>query len=564
MVRRPAVLAVCFIASSALAVDLTISGSGNTENFSSGTTNYGSISIGETSDSSSNTVNILGATTVVNAATNVLVGNNGPSNALMISSGGLLADSIGYLGVATTSANNTVTVTGSNSTWSNEGIYVGYAGSHNSLTIAAGGTVTGTNGNTALGQFASSGNNQASVTGTNSLWDVSGALITGYSGSTNTVVVSNGGRIQVAANNLIGFLSGAIGNSVLVTGSNSTMTTAGTTFAGYQGSGTLTVEDSAQVSGNFVVGYETGSSGTITVNGTSGSRGILSAGTVTRGNGTGAFVLDGGILQATGNSTAFVAGFGSGNFTLGSRDGYVDSNGKNVTIGNVISGAGGLIKQGAGTLTLGTAGSPLTQAYTGPTTVSGGTLIINGTSNVPTTVQSGAILGGNATVGNLTITGGTLSPGNSPGIINSDSLSLDSISTLHVELSGNTGSPVAGTNYDQTNVSGSVSLGSASLTLVELGDYAFVENSLFFIVGNDGSDSVLGTFAGLGQNSVFYVGGHAYQISYAGNLATLSFSGGNDVVLMAIPEPSTCLLLVSAAGLLFSFRAKSPRRTPLE
>ncbi len=606
--RGAFLLSVCFIASHALAVDLTISGSGNTQSLSSGTTNYGVISIGETTNSSSNTLNILGGSTLVNAATDVLVGNNGPSNSLVISSGGLLANPTGYLGVATTSTNNTVTVTGSNSTWANNGIYVGYEGGNNSLTISSGGTVTGSNlWNSALGQFATSGNNSATVTGANSKWTVSGALITGYLGSNNTLLVSNGGlvqaaantligyqagsngnsvsvtgsnstltasdslitgylgsnnsllvsngaKVQVASNNLIGFSSGVVGNSALVTGSNSMLTTAGITYAGYQGTGTLTVSDGARASGTFVVASESGSSGTITVNGTSGSRGVLQAASVTRGNGTGDFILDGGILQATGNSTAFVAGFGAGNFTLGSGDGYVDSNGKNVTISNVISGAGGLIKQGTGTLTLGTAGSPITQAYAGSTTVTAGTLIINGTSNVSTVVQTGATLGGNATVGSLTIVGGTLSPGNSAGILNSGSLSLDSISTLRIELSGNTASPVAGTNYDQVNVTGTVSLGSASLTLVELGDFSYVQNSLYFLVANDGSESILGTFSGLVQGAVFYVSGNAYQISYTGNSTTSAFTGGNDVVLKAIPEPSTWLLLALAAGCFFIYR----------
>ena len=56
--------------------------------------------------------------------------------------------------------------------------------------------------------------------------------------------------------------------------------------------------------------------------------------------------------------------------------------------------------------------------YTGTTTVSDGTLLVNGSiANSAVTVQSGATLGGTGTTGPLTINnGGTHSPGNSPGM----------------------------------------------------------------------------------------------------------------------------------------------------
>ena len=50
-------------------------------------------------------------------------------------------------------------------------------------------------------------------------------------------------------------------------------------------------------------------------------------------------------------------------------------------------------------------------------TVNGGTLSVNGSiaSSSLTTVNAGGTLGGNGTVGNTTINGGTLAPGNSIG-----------------------------------------------------------------------------------------------------------------------------------------------------
>jgi len=96
-----------------------------------------------------------------------------------------------------------------------------------------------------------------------------------------------------------------------------------------------------------------------------------------------------------------------------------------LSFAGAISGTGSLIKSGAGALTL------------------------TGTSGFT----------GAGTVGALTISsGGTLAPGNSSGIINSGTFSLNSGATLVMELTGSS-APVAGTTYDQTIVVGSVTLG---------------------------------------------------------------------------------------------------------
>lgn len=79
--------------------------------------------------------------------------------------------------------------------------------------------------------------------------------------------------------------------------------------------------------------------------------------------------------------------------------------------GSIINGQGttSLAKVGAGVLTL--AG---TNTYTGPTTVSAGTLLINGNQSAATgavTVSSNATLGGTGTIGGVVTNSGTLSPG---------------------------------------------------------------------------------------------------------------------------------------------------------
>jgi len=197
--------------------------------------------------------------------------------------------------------------------------------------------------------------------------------------------------------------------------------------------------------------------------------------------------------------------------------------------------------------------------YDGGTTVHSGTLLVSNTSNSATgtgavTVASGAILGGSGFITGAVTVNGTLAPGTSAGIINTGALSLSSGSLLAVEINGIT----AGTLYDQVKVTGSVTLGG-NLDVV-LG-YTPVETTNFFIIDNDGAEAVTGLLNGYAQGDFFTLHGSSWLISYEGNIGTNAFLGGNDVVIQAIPEPSTTLLvgLGLAAGL-FGLRRRTSLR----
>ncbi|MFZ3010206.1 MAG: hypothetical protein WA030_04310 [Candidatus Microsaccharimonas sp.] len=140
-------------------------------------------------------------------------------------------------------------------------------------------------------------------------------------------------------------------------------------------------------------------------------------------------------------------------------------------------------------------------------------------------LQNGGVLTGVGTIGALTSQSGKLAIGNSPGIINSGSVSFDSSSSMDVEIGG-TG---AG-QYDQLNVTGTVSLGSATLNTVHYGGFLPVLNDTFTIISNDSNDAITGTFAGLAQGATFVLDDITYTISYVGGT-------GNDVVLTATTVP---------------------------
>ena len=65
---------------------------------------------------------------------------------------------------------------------------------------------------------------------------------------------------------------------------------------------------------------------------------------------------------------------------------------------------------------------------------------------------------------------------------------------------------------------------------------------LFTIIDNDGIDPIVGEFAGLPEGTmfteIFNSETFVFKITYKGG-------DGNDVVLRAVPEPSTALLLAS-------------------
>src|ERR1051325_7824804 len=76
----------------------------------------GNTIIGANAGSFSNSVSVGGAGAVLATTGNLYVGSNGWGNQMLISAGGTVTDTIGYLGNA--SSNNIAVITGAGSVWS--------------------------------------------------------------------------------------------------------------------------------------------------------------------------------------------------------------------------------------------------------------------------------------------------------------------------------------------------------------------------------------------------------------------------------------------------------------
>lgn len=140
---------------------------------------------------------------------------------------------------------------------------------------------------------------------------------------------------------------------------------------------------------------------------------------------------------------------------------------------------------------------------------------------------------------------GGLAIGNSgPGkfTVSNGDLNLTSNATASFDIAG-TG---AGTGYDQlVMINGVLHLNGAALQLNFSGGLA---PGVYVLVDNQSASAIDGIFAGLAQGYSVSLPGFPSEysafISYLGDASSMSFLGGNDVVLQVflVPEPSSLML----------------------
>ena len=218
----------------------------------------------------------------------------------------------------------------------------------------------------------------------------------------------------------------------------------------------------------------------------------------------------------------------------------VDGPGRSLAITEIHRHVAGSLRPGQSVIKTGTGLMTMSanSNYHGTTFVNGGTLAINGTpvNGDHVEVNSTGTLRGTGTVLQPIVinAGGTLAPGNSIGTFNAGPLSLtSSTSALAFELNPTSSSA------DLLNVTGSVTLASATLSLSFLSTPTLMTPLTILLVANDGTDAVNGTFG-----SVLGVPGiYNYTLNYAftGTDALGRVGTGNDVAITltaSVPEAS--------------------------
>ncbi len=246
-----------------------------------------------------------------------------------------------------------------------------------------------------------------------------------------------GGAITVGSN----WAKVSSGNIVALTSGDYTALPVGATTASvnYQLTGTQTHTGSTSLNSLRIVGD--GDDQVLTISSGNLSPSIVSAGT---------FGNSGGILYAGGgNDNYTITGTGNIQAQNGNQELIIHTYTGTLTVDMAVttgSAAAGLTKVGAGTLILTKAGT-----YTGGTFVNQGTLLVNnttgnGTGTSAVTVNNGAALGGNGTIGgNVTIAAGggltfdlTTAPGSHDklDLAAAKTLAFSGTSTLTITASG--------------------------------------------------------------------------------------------------------------------------------
>lgn len=311
-------------------------------------------------------------------------------------------------------------------------------------------------------------------------------------------------------------------------------------------------------------GFTMSGTGTIVLAGINSYTGPtqISNGTVKLGiegalpSGTPIQVASGAKLDLDGHPATIGSLSGSGEIVLGSGTLTINPTSGSSSFDGIISGPGGLVKNGGGTLILGG-----DQAFTGPTSILSGELKLTGTlSSSPVTVSDGGVLSGNGTLGTLTISaGGFVSPGSSPGTLTIGTATWEGSGGFGWEVNNATGVAGASSGWDKLVITGLLDITASesdrflinitSLTLSNLvGNTANFDPTLSYSfnfitagsINGFASDKFTLNTAGFANSPV-----GTWSIAQNGPTLDLVYTG-----VAAVPEPATYAVWIGFAALL--------------
>ena len=433
--------------------------------------------------------------------------------------------------------------------------------------------------------------------------------------SARTLTFAGTGNTTV--NGVIANGNGTTANGLTITSTGTTTLVGSNTYTGLTGiqNGALSINSVGDVSATSALGAPTtAANGLIKIGSTSNTGTLIYTGgtgstnrqiQVGANNGTGPSVLDtgGAVIQADGSgpltftnsvfnsiNSGVIAGSArvltlqGANVGLNTIAGIIRDN----AVGGSGTGAVALVKAGAGTWVLSG-----TNTYSGTTNIKAGTLIVSGSLSGSSAVTVGdsiypltlAELAGSGTVGNVTVgaapgnTGATVNPSNdvTEAVGTSTRLTTGSFTlassgsaTLALQVGRTSAGADKANDSSDRILATSLSLGSTgNLRLALQTSYTPVLNDVLYLIVNSGGTA--GAFATVNNAAIdasnqFALDGETWQISYAANAGSGIFSsGGSDVAiqLVAIPEPSTWMMLTGGLGLLGVWQRSRRSRLPI-
>jgi len=404
-------------------------------------TNSGDAYLG-TNPAASGTANIVGTNTTWNMNAGILrVGNYG-TGLLAIRDGGTVTTATGIVG-ANSSGFGSVVISGASSAWNaSDQFRVGNFG-QGQLLVEGGGTLTSATGVIAYNPDSTG---TATIEGSGSHWDASNRLYVGLYGAA-TMNVLNGATVM-SQTGIVASVADSVGIAT-ISGANSQWTTGiYDMYVGNSGNGKLYVSDGGSVvAKSGIIGATGDGVGLAVVSGTNsqwhmtaelnvgeranGVLNILNGGTVISISGhVGYFDGSSGAVNVSGINSSWTvtnnlavggrwtSSGGTGSLSISSGGAvYVGGSTKVWQAGELNIGAGGTLQTDT---IFGIAGSLVTIAHGaeyGGNLQSAGALVVDGTVNSDTFLQTGGTLQGSGTIAGVVFGAGLVAPGNSPGVL---------------------------------------------------------------------------------------------------------------------------------------------------
>jgi autotransporter-associated beta strand protein len=369
---------------------------------------------------------------------------NGNNTWFQTAGGGLVFNNVASLTTASSGTSRTVTLAGDGAFTFNNELRQGGSSTAGKVMYIGAGTVTMNGTNTLAGGFEITGGGTVVVNGGTG---VGQGLITMSNGSSKLVVNSVNGLSSL--NSFKGASSLANMSTLDLAGSNSVSTT--TYFVDQYQGGNMSFTNHG--------GYKTLLQFTNTAN-------ILTSSTATGGGRR--LINNSANLTVQFDGTLDIGGTTADTSTVGGVGDFIFKG----SLFNTAAALRGLTKSGTGVVTL-----QAVNTYNGETIVQDGTLIVNGSLQSPlTTVNNGALLGGSGSLQGVLLNRGTISAGNSAGL-----LSMNSLNASNGNFIFELGAPSSrGITYDAIDVNSLLTLGTdTEFTFETLNNYVFADGDTY-------------------------------------------------------------------------------------